>query len=444
LYLGALLTLPLIGLGVLRLVTGRDWGAGLQLSWVLLAAATVSIFPELVKFLREHRRSWSPFILPLVLVLILSVAGLWIAPSGEPLSSAFWRYLKQVIQLFVMSFFVLLPVFFMAHGYSLQLMARVIVVGALGQGVYSLGQGVHFYHPLKLMTFWEMIFTSNPAILAGSEQLYANNTLLNIPRLRGTACEPLYLGNYLLLVLPLVSLTNWSTKLKVAAGVPLFALLVLTWSRGAWIAGMFAFILLIIIGFRLRRSWFQRINLKLVLFLVLMALIGLVLARSELMLVGNRLLQSFSSVDWSNLTRLYSMQAAWRAFLLSPVVGVGWGQFGFHFATLVDPMGLQSMFSWPVVNNFPLAILCETGVMGLGSSAWVLFLLSRKVFVEFKSFSENERGIVLLLGAAVIGVGAQLLTFSQYNLPHIWLSLGLFVGCVCCPRKFRTRDGAGT
>ena len=61
------------------------------------------------------------------------------------------------------------------------------------------------------------------------------------------------------------------------------------------------------------------------------------------------------------------MQAAWRAFALSPVVGIGWGQFGWHFPALVDPAGLQAMFTWPVVANFPLLVLCETGLIGFAA-----------------------------------------------------------------------------
>ena len=38
-YGASLVTLPWVGMGVLKLATGRDWGGGLQLSWVFLALA---------------------------------------------------------------------------------------------------------------------------------------------------------------------------------------------------------------------------------------------------------------------------------------------------------------------------------------------------------------------------------------------------------------------
>ena len=75
-----------------------------------------------------------------------------------------------------------------------------------------------------------------PAVLAGSEELYLGRDFVGIPRVRGTACEPLYLGNYVLAALP------WTILLAVRARrwlwLPAIATLLLaaTWSRGAWLA----------------------------------------------------------------------------------------------------------------------------------------------------------------------------------------------------------------
>ena len=41
-YAATLVSLPLAGVGLLRLVTGRDWGAGFQPSWILLAAGVAA------------------------------------------------------------------------------------------------------------------------------------------------------------------------------------------------------------------------------------------------------------------------------------------------------------------------------------------------------------------------------------------------------------------
>ena len=167
--------------------------------------------------------------------------------------------------------------------------------------------------------------------------------------------------------------------------------------------------------------------------LVLGALVGW----DRLLYPWQRLVQTFSRHDWSNLTRLYSMQAGWRAFLLSPIVGIGWGQFAFHFPLLVDPLGLQSQFAWPVVNNFPLAILCETGVTGFLVFTLCLGGLAGRIWRQagrpVSVAPGPDRDVMIPATVAAVGVLAQLLTFSQWNLPHIWLALGLLLAATAGP-----------
>ena len=154
----------------------------------------------------------------------------------------------------------------------------------------------------------------------------------------------------------------------------------------------------------------------------------MLLGPERLLLPLQRLAQSFSERDWSNLTRLYSMQAAWRAFLLSPVVGIGWGQFGWHFPLLVDAAGLQSQFTWPVVNSFPLQILCETGVTGFAVFSVATAALARAAVRGFRD--PRRRARVTACAVATVGVWLQLLTFSQYNLPHVWLAPGVLLAAL--------------
>jgi O-antigen ligase len=224
-------------------------------------------------------------------------------------------------------------------------------------------------------------------------------------------------------------------------------LLLWTWSRGAWLALAGQAVLMggaVIgsqkipgLGVKLLASRTIKILIIGVLVLaVAVPLVGLATGWEGLLFPYRRLAQTFSGQDWSNLTRLYSMQAAWRAFLLSPVFGIGWGQFGWHFPALVDPMGLQSQFTWPVVNNFPLLVLCETGLVGfLVWVAWGVGLF-RAVCFRWSVLDSWQVPTVFfglqgrILAATTIsttGVWLQLMTFSQYNLPHIWVSLGLLL-----------------
>ncbi len=444
-YGASLVTLPWVGLGTLHLLTGRDWGGGLQLSWVFMALA---VLLSLVRnFVFSAQRNSIPFSLLwqnvtlrlsffILAMILVSGAGIWFAPPPVTVEQAVGRFFKQVVQLLIMLTFTVWVIKWTNCRQRWLWTARMVVLGALIQVGYGIMQLAVYGHHWPWFSQIDAIFTSNPAILSGSQDLYLNNAMQNIPRLRGMVCEPLYLGNYLLLALPLVALTDWPRSVRWLVGILLGGLLFMTWSRGAWLAVVVA----LMAGgwvwarqrmkgrvFNLRRAF----STKKILVLGMVPLLILVAARFGVWdLPGRRLEQSFSTRDWSNLTRVYSMQAAWRAFLLSPIVGIGWGQFGWHFPVLVNPLGLQSQFTWPVVNNFFLKILCETGLLGFFATASVL----GRAVVGFWRESGTEgpasawRGRRAIVVAVVfVGVWVQLLTFSQYNLPHIWVALGLFI-----------------
>ncbi len=431
---GAWLTLPWIGLGTLRLLTGRDLGAGLQPSWLLLGVASVLVVvghPRVRPDLPRPVRRWA---LAAAVALALSALGLLVAPVAEPAAVVWQRYGKQVIQLGIMAAFLGWPALWVRGAARWRWTARLLVAGALLQVLYGGLQWLHWYQPGALLPALDRVFTSNPAILSGSEQLHLADGFRDVPRLRGTASEPLYLGNYLLLILPLLGLTGWRRGFKLGAGLVLWLLLLLTWSRGAWLAALAGGVLAL--GLRRwspvtggpdrRPRWRLWVGCAAVA-VVLAALLG----PERLLLPVERLAQSVSGRDWSNLTRLYSMQAAWRAFTLSPLVGVGWGQFAWHFPLLVDTAGLQSQFQWPVVNNFPLQILCETGIVGFAVFAAISFALVRATGRALREPGDGARvQRVCAAAVATFAVWLQLLTFSQYNLPHIWVAPGLLLAAL--------------
>ncbi|MCK9997274.1 MAG: O-antigen ligase family protein [Candidatus Krumholzibacteria bacterium] len=450
----ALVTLPWTGVGLLKLSTGRDWGGGLQPSWLFLALAvlctgldrlwnrsprsgrTMEIPPRL-------RRWWLLGSAAVLLSVLISIAGLWIAPSAESADATLGRFVKQFIQLAIMVVFIAWPALWTRGRRRWVWTVKWLLIGGVIQVAYGVLQGFCYYHPQTIFTWMDGIFTSNPSILSGSGELYLGDSFRHVPRLRGMVCEPLYLGNYLLFLFPLTFVPVWSVRTRRLLAAAFLILLMWTWSRGAWLglAGQVVLALGMFIslgrgaGRDLTRYDTRKFKLVVIgagALLAVLPLVGLVTGWEWLLFPYRRLAQTFSGQDWSNLTRFYSMQAAWRAFLLSPVVGIGWGQFGWHFPSLVDPMGLQSQFTWPVVNNFPLLILCETGLAGfLVFVAWGVGLVravGNRLFVlrgEGNSFPVEN--LLLATTVSVAGVWLQLLTFSQYNLPHIWISIGLLL-----------------
>jgi O-antigen ligase len=432
LFAAVIVTLPWIGVGLVKQLLRVDTGAGVQPAYALMALLVLVMIlggrwsPVLQSQDPHWRRLW----LLSFMTIGLSGLGLLLYPANLGGQDLFQRFLRQLIQYAVMVVFVWMTVWWLSQPGKRDRLLRWLAIGVILQFFYSLLMAVDFYHPFALMRSLESVFTSNPSILAGSEELYLGNAFTGIPRVRGTACEPLYLGNYLLMVLPLLLYAvrrnrQYLWPLGMAA-----VMLIGTWSRGAWLAAAGAAILPVIL---LLRSGDRRPTLKSTLILLAIAAglavtLWLAGALDILLLPVRRILQSLNSSDWSNLTRLYSMQAGWRAFLLSPIVGIGWGQFAFHFPLLVDPMGLQSQFSWPVVNNYPLMVLCETGLAGFAVLAYAALTLFKRVRRQLGEGGRvDDRIFTIACLTAFGGVWLQLLTFSQYNLPHIWISLGVLL-----------------
>jgi len=449
LFYSALLTLPWVGVGMINFFTGHDVGGGMQPSWFFLALALGFLFLKSSRNL--HPGNWvgslahrHPALLSVTLLSLLAVLisglGIFIAPSMEIVSTSWIRLLKQLIQLLIMFAFLWWAVLWVNSRERWQLVLNFLFLGAAFQILYSFFQGLEFFFSWSWFSSLETFFTSNPSILSGSEKLYINNVMQEIPRLRGTVCEPLYLGNYLLMVWPFLLVWRRNLPVRLLLGGGLFLLLVFTWSRGSWIGFACQLIFLALVHLLKKRpgprgeskngsNWAVK---RLPVILPLLTAILILVDFQAGGWISRRMMASFNNQDWSNLTRLYSMKAAWLAFLQSPVVGIGWGQFAFHFPLLVSPMGLQSQFTWPVVNNFPLQILCETGLLGFTLLVGFGAFLVRKTQKILQKKAGLDRSDMVLTAAFVsaLGVWIQLLSFSQYNLPHIWFGAGLLLSAL--------------
>ncbi|MFO7653148.1 MAG: O-antigen ligase family protein [Candidatus Krumholzibacteriia bacterium] len=444
-----LLSLPWIGVGTVHLLLGVDIGAGVQPAYVLLGvglalrAAAQWRRGRAAGALRPPRGAVAAAGL-LMAAVLLSAFGVALERSllATP-GQAWWRYAKQTVQLAVMLAFFLEIAAWTRGEQRWRSTARWLAAGIALQVAYGAWQAWSFHHPHELFRIAERAVTSNPAILAGSTELHLGDRMVGLPRLRGMAAEPLYLGNYLLVALP-VALVGLRGRDRAALAVSGLLLLAATWSRGAYLGLGAAVVTGAVLWLRVRprgggagvgagrarRSsaavrWFG-VGLGLV--VVAVAMVVVVAGPEALSWPWARLQQTFSPRDWSNLTRYFSMQAAWRGFLLSPLVGVGWGQYGYHFALLVDPLGLQSQFTWPVAGSIPLLVLCETGLAGLGAVVVVAVQTLRTLLRR----ARPRAGAVWLVAAAAAAAGCsfQLLTFSQYNLPHVWVAWGLLAAAL--------------
>ena len=108
-------------------------------------------------------------------------------------------------------------------------------------------------------------------------------------------------------------------------------------------------------------------------------------------------------------------------------LGVGPGNFG-QAAYLEDPHNFPNAMA--IVNNEPIELLTETGVLGLAAFGLFVVSLGRLYWLRLRGGDlSSELGVWLLaLGGTLLAIAVQYQTFSTLYITHIWVAIGLLVG----------------
>jgi O-antigen ligase len=104
-------------------------------------------------------------------------------------------------------------------------------------------------------------------------------------------------------------------------------------------------------------------------------------------------------------------------------LGIGIGNFGPNVAGY-PPSAPEE--GWLIVNNEPLEILAETGILGFLSI--ILFLgclFFRGLYAAFKSKDLYLKIWLIGLLAVLLAFAVQYQTFSTLYITHIWVAIGL-------------------
>jgi O-antigen ligase len=108
----------------------------------------------------------------------------------------------------------------------------------------------------------------------------------------------------------------------------------------------------------------------------------------------------------------------------SYIIGIGPGQFG-PYAQNNKPAD----YGWTIVNNMPLEVLLETGLVG--ASLLVIFIIT--IFIKsYKliNISKDKTIIVLAMGlwAYLISQAVQIQTYSTLYILYLWFPIGIVMG----------------
>lgn len=376
------------------------------------------------------------------LILILINLPLLYRCAGTLLKSP-WRYLLAYLAVVVLSiavsanapkaflvtaftFFVALVAWTLALRFErdkIRVYILIILASASAAGIFGLYQ---FFADLAGL----------PPHLTGLREQYTK-ALFGFPRIQSTALEPLYFGNFLLIPIGLSAAAMALTRrvLPLVILVPLMMIVVMTVSRGA-IAAMLGMIVLALTVALARGGWRQAGLLAGSTALSFALATGLIAFGTQYAPKPNekteQAVQNFSkqttniSVGESAEGRAFSRELAYRLWLDHPVLGVGIGNFGTH-AAFHAPERFKDERG--IVNNEPLEILAETGLLGFVTLGLFLLALIWQAFRRLLS-TENTALAVLILGLllALLGTLAQYMTFSTLYITHVWVMIGLLAG----------------
>ncbi len=271
-----------------------------------------------------------------------------------------------------------------------------------------------------------------PTTLTGLRELYTK-VVFGFPRVQSTELEPLYLANFLIIPLSLalsyfIRRTHvFSHRVSLAVIGLSGLILILTLSRGGY-AGMAVSLFVVFIA----SIWWlltPRVILVAIttLAVLLVAIVGLIQFSSLGQKAYTETIKHFTQIgqDASALQRVGTYVQAEQAYSESPITGVGVGNFGPFAANY--PGGLPKD-GWAIVNNEPLELLAEMGILGLLSfSLFLVVLIWRSITAFFTTKDEMLKATMLGLIAAIIGVLVQYQFFSTLYIMHIWVLFALTI-----------------
>jgi tetratricopeptide (TPR) repeat protein len=124
-------------------------------------------------------------------------------------------------------------------------------------------------------------------------------------------------------------------------------------------------------------------------------------------MVEHRLAGIFETGPASSVARrLYFYRGAWQAFLSSPVIGQGIGNFAVFISKFRSPdyWMVHSEDIVPHAHNEFLEILSETGILGFAGFIAVLILCTRSALIRLRAVSAVDRHLLTGVLAAIAAI----------------------------------------
>ncbi|MEW6407426.1 MAG: O-antigen ligase family protein [Patescibacteria group bacterium] len=278
--------------------------------------------------------------------------------------------------------------------------------------------------------------------LTGLRLLYTK-AVFGFPRVQSTFLEPLYFANFLLIPIAsclsflLSQLKQRYSALKTLGLISILALasinLILTLSRGGYIAFAFLLCLTFLIYFK------SFLSLKRILILAIIGLFAFLSVWQFLKFTGQeKNIQVFlehataisKTEDVATKERYTTFSSAWEMIKEHPILGSGPGSFGPYVAASPYVMPQDG---WAIVNNLFLEIWAEEGIFGLITFLAMLLIIILRTLKAWQIANQTRqiflKTILLGLFIAFLAILVQYQTFSILYILHFWFLIGILVTC---------------
>ena len=280
--------------------------------------------------------------------------------------------------------------------------------------------------------------------VTGLRDMYTRG-VLGFPRIQSFGLEPLYYASFLQIPLYyyLVQFV-FGQKKRPWLILAILCQIILTVSRGAVIASVFAIILFIAVLICVRWKsivWKHVAHFGVIVFAAILLSYGMIQVSSKLTEIAERSTTKQGQQDRVQSTfrqttnldeqddRTRNRTIALEAWQQNPLLGIGPGNFD-GFAVAAFPPYADSE-GYVIVNNQPIELLAESGLVGftIFLSFAVVVVFNNIVYIVHDKKLKSSASLLAIAGLMyLVALAIQYQTFSTLYILHIWLVFGVMMG----------------
>jgi len=141
--------------------------------------------------------------------------------------------------------------------------------------------------------------------------------------------------------------------------------------------------------------------------------------------------------------------AALQVFSENPIVGVGFGQQGYHVRTHYPSWATRNNYefellyknknekSFPPGYNIYTRLLAETGLIGFGLFLMLIFFSLVEVRKLMKTAKDEDKILLIIILISLSGLYVNWLQIDTFRMYGVWLSLVILIRMRYKPLKFK-------